>query len=284
MSAGPSGAGTEARAPVSVVVPCYRVQDTLARALRSVTAQTLQPLEVIAVDDASDDGTWEELNRLQAELGTEFLRILRLPNNAGASAARNAGWDLARGDLVAFLDADDAWHPRKLELQYELMRSRPELSLTGHGFQLHGTPMPDIEPVPDLATVTARALLWKNRFVTPSVMLRRALPVRFNRAQRHMEDHRLWMDIAFAGYRIGFIDAPLAVLFKPAFVHSGLSSSLWAMESAELSNYRDLRAAGQIGGVMCAMLQAWSAVRFLRRIGIVCLYRLRQAAQGRLAE
>lgn len=275
MSAGQSGAGIETRAPVSVVVPCYRVRGTLARALHSVAAQTLQPLEIIAVDDASDDGTWDELTRLQSELGPEFLRTVRLPLNAGASAARNAGWDCARGELVAFLDADDAWHPRKLELQYGLMRKLPEFALTGHGFRLHCAPESRIDSEPTVTTVRARALLWKNRFVTPSVMLYRTLPVRFHSTQRHMEDHRLWMDIALSGSRIGFIDAPLAILFKPAFIRSGLSSNLRAMEEAELSNYRDLRSSGRISPMLCVLLQAWSIARYFRRVGIVWLHRLR---------
>lgn len=273
MFPGPSGAGTEARAPVSVVVPCFRSSGTLARAVLSVSAQTVQPLEIIVVDDASDDGTWDEVLRLQSEFGPEYLRTLRLDRNAGASSARNAGWNVARGELVAFLDADDAWHPRKIEIQYRVMCDSSHLDLTGHGFLLAGGPAPEIPDSPNVRSVSASALLCRNRFVTPSVMLRKSVALRFEPAQRHMEDHRLWLDMVYAGYRIGLIDAPLAVLFKPAFVESGLSSNLGAMEVAELSNYRHLHRSGHIGLLSCVILQGWSLLRFARRIGIVVVRR-----------
>ena len=97
---------------VSVIIPAYRAARTLGGAVDSVLAQTMRDYELIVVDDASPDDT----PRLVQAYGPS-VRLIRLPTNRGVSAARNAGIDVARGAWLAFLDADDAWEPEKLERQ-----------------------------------------------------------------------------------------------------------------------------------------------------------------------
>lgn len=98
---------------VAVVIPTFNRVGPLRRALESVQAQSVRPAEVIVVDDGSDDGTREML-----EERFSGVRLLEQPH-AGVSAARNRGIAAAVGEneWVAFLDSDDAWLPRKLELQ-----------------------------------------------------------------------------------------------------------------------------------------------------------------------
>lgn len=96
---------------VSVVIPTYNYAQYLGEAIDSALAQTLPPLEVIVVDDGSTDDTPQVL----AAYG-DRIRVLR-QMNAGVAIARNSGIGAARGEYVAFLDADDVWLPRKLELQ-----------------------------------------------------------------------------------------------------------------------------------------------------------------------
>jgi glycosyltransferase involved in cell wall biosynthesis len=88
---------------VSVIVPCFNGARTIRRALDSVRRQDYPAIEIIVVDDASTDETQEVL----AQLAQADLRIVRLPQNIGAAVARNAGIDVARGEFIAFLDADD---------------------------------------------------------------------------------------------------------------------------------------------------------------------------------
>ena len=266
-------AGAVTKVPVSVVVPCFRCAETIATAIRSVHDQTLRPREVIAVDDASDDETPQELARLEREFGSDWLWVIRLPRNQGPSSARNAGWDAARGDFIAFLDADDTWHPRKIEYQYPMMRADSKIALSAHRHSF-GELAPVASTEPRTTEVTASALLWRNRFVTPSVMLKRGLPFRFREGQRHMEDHLLWMQIAFAGCRITVLEIALAALHKKPFGEAGLSSQLLEMERAELANYRLLCREKHIGRVMLAVLQCWSAAKFLRRLLLVAARRL----------
>jgi glycosyltransferase involved in cell wall biosynthesis len=267
-------------APVSVVVPCYRSAATIDRAIESVAGQTLRPAEVILVDDASGDGTASRLQALAARYGSPWIRVIALQSNVGPAGARNAGWAAAGGELLAFLDADDAWHPRKLEIQCRFMAEHPEFDVSGHGFSFDTFPG-DVPGPPTWREIGLGELLWRNRFVMPSAMVKRDLPLRFRDGQRHMEDHLLWMQVAASGRRIALIDAPLASLYKPQFGASGVSGDLIATERAELGNYRLLREAGVIGGGKLAVLWAWSLAKFLRRLALLAGRRLAQAMPAR---
>jgi succinoglycan biosynthesis protein ExoO len=103
-----------AKPTVSVLIAAYNAGAFLHRAVRSALAQTLPPLEVVIIDDASTDGTLDAANALAAE--DSRIRVLRLPVNSGPAAARNAGLNAAKGDWVAILDADDAYMPSRLEV------------------------------------------------------------------------------------------------------------------------------------------------------------------------
>ncbi len=98
---------------VSVVIPTYNRANVVSRAIRSVLSQTYKPLELIVVDDGSDDETATAL------AGFSGIKTIR-QKNRGVSAARNAGIVNSHGELVAFLDSDDEWRPEKLEKQISL--------------------------------------------------------------------------------------------------------------------------------------------------------------------
>ena len=101
--------------PVSVVVPCYRCSLTLERAVKSVAGQARRPVELILVDDFSNDETAKLLEVLAARYEAGWIKIKWLVQNVGAASARNIGWAAATQPFVAFLDADDAWHAEKLQ-------------------------------------------------------------------------------------------------------------------------------------------------------------------------
>ena len=98
---------------VSVVVPAYNADAFVERALDSVLVQTMPELEIIVVDDASVDATFEVVRRVAAR--DQRVRLLRNDRNAGVSASRNWAMAEARGEWIAVLDADDAWLPGRLE-------------------------------------------------------------------------------------------------------------------------------------------------------------------------
>ena len=109
---------------ISCIVPVYNGEQFLAEALDSILAQTCAPFEVIVVDDGSTDDT----AAVAARYGKQIAYYRQ--DNAGPSAARNHGVRATRGDLVAFLDADDVWRPEKLARQAARFALRPELDIS----------------------------------------------------------------------------------------------------------------------------------------------------------
>lgn len=263
---------TMAIAPVSVVVPCYRCAATLERAVLSVVQQTQRPFEMILVDDASGDGTLELLQTFQARYG-DWIRVVTLPANAGAASARNVGWNVATQPYIAFLDADDAWHPRKIEIQWDYMQGHPDVALSGHMCRQLS---PTATEAPTWAVtlageqeITWTRLLLQHQFVTPSVMLKREIALRFSEGVRHMEDHRLWLEIVGAPMRMVKLQAELAAVYKPVYGASGLSADMWGMEKAELANYRYFQRIKKISAFQMILLQGYSLAKYVRRILIV---------------
>jgi len=117
---------------VSVVVPVYNAARTLDEALRSVRAQTWSALDIIVVDDGSTDDS-AAIASLHADADRR-VRILS-QRNRGVAAARNSGIAAAAGEFVAMLDADDLWHPSKIQRQMEVMAEGGDdvgLSYTGY--------------------------------------------------------------------------------------------------------------------------------------------------------
>ena len=188
---------------VSVVIPAYNPGPYLAEAVGSAISQTPTPLEVLVIDDGSS-----ELVELPDH---PLVRVIR-QDNAGASAARNRGIREARGDLVAFLDADDVWYAGKLAAQVELMR--PEVGLCSCDFDVispegkrdgwggHGGDY--------------RQLLRGNSIHTSGAIARRELLLQvgcFDESLTHSEEWGTWLDIArrsqlehasgvYVGYRL----------------------------------------------------------------------------------
>ncbi|MDE2466892.1 MAG: glycosyltransferase family 2 protein [Alphaproteobacteria bacterium] len=171
---------TTDRPLVSVVIPCYNASSTLAATLRSVLAQTYPAIEVIAVDDASRDGTLAILREFAAIFG-DRLKIVALEHNRGSAGARNAGIDIAQGSYLALLDADDEWFPMKTARQVDHLRSHPGDVLVGCGAQefltagqataINGNRVPTIGP-------TAWRMMLEYSYFVPSMVMARMEHVR----------------------------------------------------------------------------------------------------------
>ena len=264
------------KAPVSVVIPCFRCANTIERAVISAVTQTLVPAEIILIDDASGDSTLEKLYELKNKLG-DIIQVIGLSTNVGAGSARNIGWCHATQPYIAFLDSDDAWHPQKIEIQYNYMESNLDVMLTGHTFKLVTDSNAGFANCPaklDTAKkITLAHLLIKNPFVTPSVMLRAKIKSRFTDGSRHVEDHRLWLEIAIEKMVIVKLNSQLAAIYKPNYGASGLSSNMWLMEKAELSNYRYFYNKGKLLLPIYVFLQCFSFIKFVKRILIVHVVR-----------
>lgn len=128
---------------ITVIIPCFNCESTIAKTLGSIADQTLPPDEVILVDDGSSDQTWEVLHALKASDYPD-ITILCHPHrlNYGSSMARCLGLRHARGEFIAFLDADDVFSPLKLEAQLAAFRRYPEIVMCHTGVKVIGDPGP----------------------------------------------------------------------------------------------------------------------------------------------
>jgi len=117
-----------------VVIPTYNRAASIVAAVRSVLSQTWGDFELLVIDDGGSDETPELLHRL----GDPRITLLRHASNRGAAAARNTGINAASGEFVAFLDSDDQWLARKLELQLAALKAAPSgQAVSCHGVQMH---------------------------------------------------------------------------------------------------------------------------------------------------
>jgi len=256
------------RVSVSVVIPCYRCVGTIRRAVVSVAKQSVLPAELILVDDASGDGTLKVLRELQRDLGEDWVKVLALRENVGAGSARNSGWNAASCKYIAFLDADDAWHPRKIEIQHAFMEAHPDVALGGHSHRriAEGESVDAALMQQGFRMVSRWELLLSNRFVTPSTMVRRDVTQRFQAGRRYMEDHLLWLEIASDGLKVVRLNDVLAFTYKAPVGDAGLSARTWEMRKAELSNFWYLYRTERLGFVATVALCGYSLAKHARRV------------------
>lgn len=258
-------------ASVSVVIPCYNSAKTIWRAVESVAMQTILPREVIIVDDGSQDNTLSVLNEIEIHYG-DWIKILIQESNNGASSARNLGWDISSSNYIAFLDADDSWHPEKIRIQYEWMINNPTCVISSHPCVIKDSFSCvvyeyNIDPI-NYYMISKRSILLSNCLWTPCVMLKRELEYRFDLSKRYSEDYFLWLSIILDGNEAYFIDFSMTFLYKSYYGDSGLSSHLWEMEKSELDNFIQLCKTGRLSVFEVVIYGSWSFTKFIRRLVI----------------
>ena len=191
---------------VSVIIPAFNAQNTLDRAIGSVLGQSHDRIEVIIIDDGSTDNTVQ----IAADIAARDSRctLLRHDQSRGAAAARNTGIDKANGDYIAFLDADDVWHPEKLRRQLAVLAPRGAgICYTGFTRILGSGRRRDVV-VPQ--QVDYQSLLRGNVICCSSVVLHRSALVeaRFPPFRRR-QDFALWLDLLRGGQSAIGIGDPL---------------------------------------------------------------------------
>jgi glycosyltransferase involved in cell wall biosynthesis len=183
-------------APVSVVIPTYNSAAMVTQAIDSVLKQTVAPAEVVVVDDGSRDDTRARV----AAYGGPVCYVHQ--ENQGVASARNMGIRHSRQEFVAFLDADDVWHPRKIDLHLAALERRPEIGMMGT--RVFGWPADTIPEVVETADGEIEVVPWerlalKNHFVTSTIIVRRSVLERageFDRELHGPEDYDLWLRLA----------------------------------------------------------------------------------------
>lgn len=255
---------------ISVIIPCYCCADTIERAILSILNQTLPPDEILLIEDnGPDDGlTLNILYDLQKKYQNEIqIEVIALPKNDGPGTARNAGWEKARSKYIAFLDADDSWHPQKCEIQFKWMEDHPDVAMTGHQTEVfkNQTTTYDLSSFP-ATEVSRRKLLLSNRFPTRSVMLKREITERFEPGKRRAEDFLLWLNIFLSGKKAFRIELPLAYSYKSDYGATGLSGQLWEMEKGELHTYWKIFQIKQISSFELVFSMTISLLKYFKRV------------------
>ncbi len=213
---------------VSVVIPTYNRANVVTRAIRSVLSQTYQNLEIIIVDDGSEDGTVKALTRFSG------IRIITQCNR-GVSAARNAGIAKCQGELIAFLDSDDEWLPDKIRKQVLLYSAvKPEFICHSNELWMRGEKV-----VPQKGIHSKQGGFFFERavqrcLISPSaVIISRVLLDTvgwFDEDLQAAEDYDLWLRIT-AFHEVDFVDEQLLIK------HAGEPNQL-SMTTTAIDRYR----------------------------------------------
>jgi teichuronic acid biosynthesis glycosyltransferase TuaG len=224
---------------VSIIVPVYRAAAYIADTIEMVFSQTYGRWELLLVDDCSGDGSveaveqalsaydhrpsdaiLENVGHIEEYLCGDAKKVFLIckNRNEGAAAARNTGMDLARGQYIAFLDADDIWVLDKLEKQLAFMKEkRAGFSFSAYEFgDESARPTGRVVHVPETLPYK-RALSRTVIFTTTVVLDRNMVPDKVMRMPRvESEDTATWWQILRAGYTAYGLDEVLAVYRRPA--------------------------------------------------------------------
>ncbi|MEX2288088.1 MAG: glycosyltransferase family 2 protein [Planctomycetaceae bacterium] len=188
---------------VSVVIPCFNAATYIHEAISSALNQTYRPLEVLVIDDGSTDESAE----VAASFG-EPVRVIQQPNQ-GESVARNRGIDEARGDWIAFLDADDVWKPEKLERQIALIDDGVVCIHTAVFEFGSRQRVNDVSLLPPEVRYDIENLSVKGLIHPSSALVRRSARGRFPTWTQYSEDQFYFLDLVREG-EIRMVAAPLS--------------------------------------------------------------------------
>lgn len=194
---------------ITVAMPAYNAAADLREAMDSILAQTFEDFELLVVDDGSTDGTFA----LAGATGDSRVRVERLPGNRGRATARNMALGRARGRYLAWMDADDIAHPRRLELQHVCLEAQPDTHICGAGVEYFGHSQA-VEFFPELPEAARAAALFGAPVPNGCCLLRldavRSFGLRYDAALARAEDMAFWADALLgAGLRATNLQIPL---------------------------------------------------------------------------
>lgn len=223
---------------VSVIIPCYNSEKFLEEAVSSVLGQSYENIELIIVDDSSTDNSF----RIASEISEmdKRVRVLRIAHSGLPAAARNAGIDKAKGDLIAFLDSDDKWVKEKLKQQVDYFINKPDavfvysMSITFGEVNVF-SPMYELLPIFFRAAKNKNDLLKKGNTIPLSSAVVRTEKIKeaggFDEdpGLKAVEDYDLWLRLSDEG---NFYFLPRIHTYYR--IHGNQSSAGWSEKEERL--------------------------------------------------
>jgi len=202
---------------VSVIMPSYQYDRFIAEAIESVLNQTMGDLELIIVDDGSTDKS-QQIIQSYAEKDSRIVPIIS-DKNRGIPHTLNAGIEAAKGKFIAFLDADDCWLPKKLELQLKILEKNEDLVVWGEGTIIDAkgkstgmtfTKVHRAEQKAKSGNIFNELLKGNFIFASTRILKRTNInDIRFNEDLEYNTDHQFAVDLAWK-YHYYYIPEPLS--------------------------------------------------------------------------
>lgn len=247
---------------LSIVTPVYNGERFIDETIQAVVGQTFTDWEWIIVDDCSTDRTVERVREWAAR--DARIRLLCLEKNFGGPAGpRNVGAREASAERVAFLDADDIWHPRKLEIQLAAMGDRDFSCTAMKDFHNPGAlrfaeyPAGQLPPAHE---VTFGQMSLRNRIPTSSVVIRRQLllemPFLEDPRYKAVEDYHCWLRLLQEGHTCLKLDWPL---LGYRIIDGQISGSKWKQMKKVFMVHRELPGRGLLAALLLMVPYALGA-------------------------
>ncbi|MEY4278363.1 MAG: hypothetical protein RL377_367 [Bacteroidota bacterium] len=198
---------------ISVLLPVYNAEQYLKQSLESILGQTYTNLEIIIINDGSSDQSKEIINSYQ----DARIVYIEQPHNKGLIACLNEGIQIAKGDYIIRMDADDIAFNNRIEKQINFLASNPSIAVVGSNaiFIEDNVNAPIANWDLDLKIKTSqeirKTLLWENCLIHPSICMRSSIAKSFyyDKDQKNYEDFDLWLRIIAKNLNIAKINEPL---------------------------------------------------------------------------
>jgi glycosyltransferase involved in cell wall biosynthesis len=191
---------------LSVIIPAYNASKTLATTLRSIVDQTVQPAEIIVIDDGSTDNTKDVVG------GFRQVKYIQ-QNNSGVSAARNNGVALSNSTWIAFCDADDIWHPAKIDICRQAIWESDPIPFVFHDFYIFDA----LKVITESGTSTNETLFpifLENRISIRDILRQRRTLDLCRKEYKAKKSVDILTGNAFEGLILGNFILPSTVLMK----------------------------------------------------------------------
>lgn len=259
---------------ISIIIPVYNAENTIINTLESVKLQTFKDYEVILIDDGSSDNSVLKIKSFIND-NPEIIIKLILKENGGVSSARNVGLKISTAYWIALLDSDDVWLPNKLDLQIKIVSNDPKIDFLGTNRNGEYRKIFYCKKFHYLTNISSHILLYKNFFVTPSVIFKRSILNQvgmFDDKMRYGEDVNFYIRVSEI-FNCVLLNESLVITGagKPHFGHSGLSSNLNRMSKGEIDNIIMAYKMGIVSKFEFYFLIFYSILKYFRRILLVKL-------------